>query len=554
MRRVLALVLLIAAASGLGLASAPPALAHAMVMGSDPADGSRLKSVPSSVSVMFDESVTLDNVGYLRVVDEVGRRVDTGSSRAAGAMISVALKSGLGDGSYLASFRIVSADGHPVVGAIRFVVGNGALLAVGATPSTVDGGTSVAFDVARWLAFAGFALVGGGWLLLTVWPEGCDDQRARRLLCGGWSGRHGGGAAELLLQGPYVAGVGPGAAARWSLLDATLHMTYGTAHWIRFLLLGALGAVLAARLNHTRRRWIAEVFGGLGIGIAATYAASGHAQAQHPRWLAIASDTAHLSAMAAWVGGLAYILAALLPRREPAELRRVLPVFSRTAFCAVGVLAVSGAYQAWIGIGAVDAITSSRYGQLVLVKVAIFGGLLALGNLSRTAVRRRWVRPVAYATDGDAPVNKPAVDLRPMRRSVFAELLLAAVVLAVTSVLVAESPGLDALAVSQTKPHSATVSLGGSRRATVTINPARQGPVTITVSLSPGPRPQRLTATAALPAKELGPVPIPLTTRDGSTYAASAVALPSAGRWTVTLTIRTSEFDSEVADVAIRLR
>ncbi len=375
MRRIVALLLLVAGLFGVTLATAPSALAHATLVASDPVDGSRLKAAPSAVRVTFDEAVTVNSAGYLRVVDQVGRRVDTGRvAHPNGAKVSVSLKSGLGDGTYTASYRIVSDDGHPVAGSIRFVVGNGALAAATGSLSTVDGATSVAFDVVRWLGFAGMALLGGGWLLLTVWPEGRDDVRARRLVWAGWLAAVVAALAELLVQGPYVAGAGLGDVTNWSLLDATLHTTYSTAHSDRLLLLAAIAVALDMQLRELRRSRIAElVTGTLAIGVAVTYGVSGHAQAQDPHWLAITSDSAHLAAMAVWVGGLVYLLVAVLPRREPVELRRVLPVVSRVAFCAIAVLAVTGTYQAWLGIGAVDAITTTRYGQYVLIKVALFG-------------------------------------------------------------------------------------------------------------------------------------------------------------------------------------
>ena len=513
-----------------------------------------LKAAPSAVTVTFDEAVTVSGAGYLRVVDQVGRRVDTGQvTRPNGAKISVRLKSGLGDGTFTASYRVLSDDGHPVAGSIRFVVGNGALAAATGSLSTVDGGTSVAFDIARWLGFAGIALLGGGWLLLTVWPEGRDDVRARRLVWAGWLAAVLAALAELLVQGPYVAGAGLGDVANWSLLDATLHTTYGTAHSDRLLLLAAIAVALDMQLRELRRSRIAElVTGTLAIGVAVTYGVSGHAQAQDPHWLAITSDSAHIAAMAVWAGGLGYLLVAVLPRREPAELRRVLPVFSRVAYCAIGTLAVTGTYQAWLGIGTVDAITTTRYGQYVLIKIGLFAGLLALGNLSRVAVQRHYVRPVAYAMTDDPPIEDE-MDLGPVRRSVLAEAVIASVVLAVTAVLVAEPPGRAALAATRAEARSSTVALGGGRSATVTLDPGRHGPVSVTVGLSPGARAQKLTATAALPAKQLGPIAVPLTTTDGSTYSASAVVLPSAGRWTITLTVTSSQFDAVVADAKIRL-
>jgi copper transport protein len=443
-----------------------------------------------------------------------------------------------------------------VAGALRFVVGNGALAGGPISLSTVDGTTSFVFDVVRWLTFAGLALLGGAWLMFSVWPEGRDDRRARLLVWTGWATTVLGAVAELLLQGPYVAGAGLGYVTRWSLLDATLHTTFGTAHSVRLLLLGAIGALLSAHLRNVGRSRLPEVGAALAIGVVLTYSASGHAESQDPRWLTMTSYSAHLAAMSVWVGGLSYLLIAVLPRQEPAELGRVLPVFSRTAFYSVIVLAVSGSYQAWLGIGTIDAITTTRYGQLVLVKIALFAGLLALGNLSRAVVQRRYVRPVAYAMTDDlappAPSRAPA-DLGPIRRSVFAELVVALIVLAVTAVLVAEPPGRAALATTRARPQTASTALGGGREATVTIEPGKHGPVSVTVALSAGPKPVQLTATAALPDKQLGPIPLKLTTRDGATYTASGVLLPSAGHWIITITVRTSEFDSAVAEARIRL-
>ncbi|HZE50378.1 MAG TPA: CopD family protein, partial [Jatrophihabitantaceae bacterium] len=372
---------------------------------------------------------------------------------------------------------------------------------------------------------------------------------------GGWLATAVAALAELLVQGPYVAGTGLGDVTKWTLLDATLHTTYGTAHSIRLLLLGALGAVLGAQLRDPRRSRLAEVAGALGIGVVLTYAASGHAESQDPRWLAMTSYSAHLAAMAVWLGGLVCLLVAVLPRREPDELRRVLPVFSRTAMGCVVVLAVSGTYQAWLGIGTIDAITSTRYGQLVLVKAGLFVAILGLANLSRVVVQRRYVRPVAYAmTDppADVEVAVAGPPIARMRRTVFAETVVAIGVLAVTSVLVAEPPGRAALATDRAKARSSTVALGSGRTATVTLDPGRSGPVTVTVALSPGAKPQQLTATAALPDEQLGPISIPLKA-EGSQYSASGIVLPSAGRWIITLTVRTSEFDSVVADTKIRL-
>lgn len=139
-----------------GLLAAGSAGAHATVVSTDPQDGARLKSVPPSVSISFDEQVGIGGLGYLHVTDQNGHRVDTGNAfhpNGDGTKITSKLRSGLGDGTYTESYRVISADSHPVAGTVRFVVGTGALSAApagsGATTSTA---TSVAFDVARWVS------------------------------------------------------------------------------------------------------------------------------------------------------------------------------------------------------------------------------------------------------------------------------------------------------------------------------------------------------------------------------------------------------------------
>jgi len=567
-RRLAALITLVAGLFGVGLLVATSAAAHAVVVSSNPADGARLAAAPSNVSVTFDESVGLGGGGYLRVVDQVGRRVDNGSAThpgGDGTKISVPMRAGLGDGTYTASYRVVSADSHPVAGAIRFVVGDGALGAGASGPQTVDRLTSTTFDVVRWISFAGLAVLGGGWLMFSVWPAGRDDRRARALLWTGWGAATAGTLAELIVQGPYVAGLGLGRLGQWNLLDATLHTTFGGAHSVRLLLLGALGATLWLLLRDQQRSGLQEVAGLLGLGVAVTFPIAGHASTQDPTWLATASDTVHVMAMATWVGGLIMLLVAVLPRQDPDELQVVLPVFSRVAFLSVALLAVTGTYQAWLGVGSWSALTGTRYGQLVLVKIIVFVVLIGLGNLSRLVVQRRWVRrPVAYAmaetiTSDEPPVavppdeSKTTAEVRRLRSTVIGEALLALAVLAVTAVLVAEPPGRAVETVADRAAATATAPLGVDRTATVRVAPARHGPVTVTITLSPGAAPQQLTCAATLPDKQLGPIPVPVTKQPDGNYQASNVLLPVSGNWLMTLTVRTSQFDSVVTTVTIHL-
>jgi copper transport protein len=542
------LALLLVALFGIGFALAGAASAHASVVSSDPADGSRLKAAPQQVTITFDESVTLGNLGYLHVTDAKGNRVDTGTAShpgGDGTRITTTLRAGLGDGTYTESFRIISADAHPVAGVVRFVVGNGVLSVAPISGSTVNHGSSVVFAVARWISYTGFALLGGVWLLLTVWPAGRDDLRARRLLWTGWGATVLGALGALVLQGPYAAGRGPSAIGRWSLLDDTLHTDYGQFHCARLLLLGALAMLFGAVLQPRRRARFEDATWPLLLGVALTFSVVGHADTTNPNWLSITADVVHLCAMAVWVGGLAMLVCAVLPRREPAELRAVLPVFSRTAFVAVIAIAVTGTYAAWRGIGAWRAILGTNYGLLVCAKVLLFCGLIALGQLSRRAIQRR-----AGLADGG---SLDTVTHERMRRSVLVEVALAVLVLVATAVLVDQPRGTEALAASDREPVSASAQLGGGRSVTVTADPGVHGPVSLSVELSPGTRPKQITATALQPDKQLGPIPIPLRPNGADLYGANDVNLPVKGTWVITLVVTTSAFDAVTTDVKIGL-
>jgi copper transport protein len=191
--------------------------------------------------------------------------------------------------------------------------------------------------------------------------------------------------------------------------------------------------------------------------------------------------------------------------------------------------------------------------------VAAFVGLIALGNLSRRVIQRRVRRPVvAYAMASDAQLEDEspgldAVSMERMRRSVLVEVVVAAVVLALTSVLVSQPRGAEALAAQAREPVSATTQLGGGRSATVTVAPGQHGIVRVAVALSPGATPTSLTGTATQPTKQIGPIPLKFAADGRNAYTASGVDLPVAGKWVIVLVVTSSQFDAVTADVTIPL-
>ncbi len=166
---------LIALAALLALLLTPAqALAHATLQSTTPQRGAVLRAAPQAVVFRFDEPVE-GNFGAVRLFDSAGARVDAGDAYhpdGHGDQIAVHLRDDVGDGSYTATYRVVSADGHVVSGGLVFSVGRAG--AAGATVAELLGGqqsgsaTDIAFGVARGVQFGAIALAIGSVLFLLM--------------------------------------------------------------------------------------------------------------------------------------------------------------------------------------------------------------------------------------------------------------------------------------------------------------------------------------------------------------------------------------------------
>ena len=105
-------VCVVAAFSGL----AEPTGAHAVLERSAPADGAVLGSSPGVVAMVFDEPVGI-SLGSVMVYDARGLRVDKGGPyhpSGNGKAASENVPPDLPAGGYVVTWRVVSADSHPV--------------------------------------------------------------------------------------------------------------------------------------------------------------------------------------------------------------------------------------------------------------------------------------------------------------------------------------------------------------------------------------------------------------------------------------------------------
>ncbi|MFK0024167.1 copper resistance CopC/CopD family protein [Streptomyces sp. NPDC090798] len=383
---LLGTVLVLVLFGGVGGASA-----HAALTGTDPQDGSVLKTAPTEVTLSFSESIGLLDDSF-RVLDPDNRRVHTGDPGHAGDRSDTArvtLPKGLGTGTFTVAWRVVSADSHPVSGAFTFSIGKPSATA---PPVPVDPpGNTVAgtlYDAARYFAYGGLALLIGAatFVLVCGFPG-----PVRRLLLTGWWILAGSTVALLLLRGPYERGSGPADALDPSVLNETLTSRPGLALLARLVLLGA--AVFYPVREQARGRVVLALGGLLTVSLAVTWAVAEHASAGIQVPVAMVSSVLHLLSMAVWLGGLAALLTALYRSAEPLPAA-VVNRFSRLALASVTVLVVTGVYQSWRGLGSWDALTSTSYGRLLVAKLVAVLVLLAGAGASR-----RWTGRLMLAAE-----------------------------------------------------------------------------------------------------------------------------------------------------------
>jgi putative copper resistance protein D len=240
---------------------------------------------------------------------------------------------------------------------------------------------------------------------------GADRTRIRSLVMGLTVLSVFAGGAQILVS---AGSMGDDAAGMWD--GSLIHMVWqagaGRANAIRAigLLLAALGVL------SDRPPWWAL----LGAAMAATsFAWTGHARALNPDVLPVLLVSAHLLGIAFWLGALAPLL--IVSRNGDVTIIAAAAArFGSSAVFVVGGLMAAGVALLWMLLGDVTALWSSAYGRSVMLKLAFVGCLLCFAAFNKLRLT-----PRLLAGDSRA--------LRSLRTSIRFEMILGAVILAVTA-------------------------------------------------------------------------------------------------------------------------
>jgi copper transport protein len=307
--------------------------------------------------------------------------------------------------------------------------------------------SSPAYVAIRWLQFASLLVLIGAvafrwWILPRVGVTVAEP--ARRDLSYGAAGAGLWGAwflavSALARLAAQLATMSTSATARLVSLSG---MMLGTPWGHGWLLEIVALAFVVAGLRAVRREstlvlpW--RIAAAATVGLAFVPAMSGHAIADRTfAPFTVLFDGAHVLGAGTWLGTLLVMLVVGVPvalraasggRTE--SLATMVNAFSPLALTSSAVLVFSGVVAARVHVGSWAAFTATTYGRALLIKLAVVVLLVIVGTWNW-----RRVRPALASSDARAADR--------LRQSVTFELALAALVLAVTAVLVALPTPID---------------------------------------------------------------------------------------------------------------
>jgi copper transport protein len=542
------------------------ASAHAVLERTTPERGVELDAAPREVAFYFNEPVEAA-FGAVTLYDSAGEKVETGEPFRPGeesSAIGVPVERDLPDGIYTATYRVLSADSHPVSGGMVFTVGDAGAgsgpsvseLLAGAEAGAV---TDVAFWAARWLGYLaiGIAIGGLAFLLVILRPairaqgrDGWDDAKAafvRRwrivMLVAAGIGLAA-SALAIVLQGATALGT-----SFWDALDATtigdvLETRFGTAIGFRLLAWALFAAVIVAGRPLLALPSIAY--------LTVSPALAGHASVQEPTWVLFPADVVHVAAVGLWFGGLALLVlclpaatATLDPERRTRLLAGCLVRFSPLALGSVIALAAMGITMSLVYVDPLSGLFDTAFGRAVLIKAGLLVVLIGFG-----AVNRQGLLPALRETErrGQPPGRPGAL----FRRTLRSEVALIVVVLGVAAALVSYPPPNAA----SEGPVSGTATLGPAT-LDYTVEPAQVGRNQLHLYLFDSEDGSQFTeargfeAQLELEDKDIGPLEVDLSRAGPGHYVARSAPFGVPGDWSVLVRMRVSRFEEARASFEV---
>ena len=526
------------------------ASAHATLESSSPADGQSVLTSPSEIRITFSEAVTTIS-GGLSVLDADGKTVDVGNSEVVGGRTLVApISETLSDGTYVATYRVLSADGHPVSGSLLFAVGAGALDRSAQPSSSGDRLWEIIGGISRFIMYlAALVAAGVAFFLAFIHDHAEDRWRIVPFVRIGSILALLSAIGIVMSQAALLTGKGAGAITDSTVLRDVLNQNLG---WSLALLMIGLAAVhLSTDIPKKVVSQSLALYGGLAVTV--SFAVWGHATELSPTAISLAADAIHATAAALWLGGLVGLVM-VLSVRTPETVRATAGIigrFSRMAFWSVIALTLAGLTLTITGSGAsLNSILTTTWGQLVLAKI----GLTLIVVLIAAWNRRTLVPSLTSPTEN---TDELAVRWATLLRTIRAEAVLLVAVVALTAIVVNVPPARTAV-VAKTDRVDITQRVD-TGNVQLSVDPAIVGPNTVAVRYTDGTgQPINVANSMSIefsqPSAGLEPITRQVPASEPGVFVIQGNELSIPGTWTITIAVRTGDFTEQRTSFEVPVR
>ena len=427
-----------------------PASAHNSFDSSDPVDGSTLDVAPATWSLMFKKEVPLASASAVLVgSDGVRIALAPPTYGATTNAIVFSLPPNL-TGVNTARWRLVGVDGHVISGRVAFTVN--ALTAPSEPLATVEGApqsTQTTIQVPQLsvddyfiepvpeLPRHVFRFINYGALLILIGLLFVELDIATGVL-GLAVAKKTMRIASVLLATSAVLQMMIFSADLSSTsflgsigsLGAILETTPGSMLIMKSIIGCLIGLISFRRKIEQTIHQTSWLIPGLLFLYLITLAYTGHSRSQRWAIFGVPTDVAHTVAAGVWLGGLLVLLGIVNQNVSPLQAVQALRRFGSAAKISVITLVVTGSFQTLRLHDDPWSILTSSHGQLLVVKLLAFGGMLIYANFNRSSLEMR-------PTDGSHAVQIK----RLVVRTSIIETLMGFAVVAVTAVLVSSSLG-----------------------------------------------------------------------------------------------------------------
>ncbi len=526
------------------------ASAHATLESSSPADGQSVLTSPSEIRITFSEAVTTIS-GGLSVLDADGKTVDVGNSEVVGGRTLVApISETLSDGTYVATYRVLSADGHPVSGSLLFAVGAGALDRSAQPSSSGDRLWEIIGGISRFIMYlAALVAAGVAFFLAFIHDHAEDRWRIVPFVRIGSILAFLSAIGIVMSQAALLTGKGAGAITDSTVLRDVLNQNLG---WSLALLMIGLAAVhLSTDIPKKVVSQSLALYGGLAVTV--SFAVWGHATELSPTAISLAADAIHATAAALWLGGLVGLVM-VLSVRTPETVRTTAGIigrFSRMAFWSVIALTLAGLTLTITGSGAsLNSILTTTWGQLVLAKI----GLTLIIVLIAAWNRRTLVPSLTSPTENTGEL---AVRWATLLRTIRAEAVLLVAVVALTAIVVNVPPARTAVVAKADRVDiTQRVDTGNVQ---LSVDPAIVGPNTVAVRYTDGTgQPINVANSMSIefsqPSAGLEPITRQVPASEPGVFVIQGNELSIPGTWTITIAVRTGDFTEQRTSFEVPVR